>query len=207
MRQRLILRTSQSLRQSIRMTQAVKQAIGNRLLHLRLDLISQIVGVIYTPRMDCPECRHSLTLLEVIKGYSSDPSNLETTCPNCGKRFVARLMSGPVELTWYCPNQALYELKGQENLTPAQILKWNPSVYHSALTHFGSMANTFKEMGIDYPHKEQAAWHGKIHEFLGKLPDAIIAEVVSVKPGVITRLRKKFDIPAFRRQKLAEEMS
>lgn len=185
-----------------RLSHGLSQAIANRLIELRVNLVSQIAGVIYNPSMNCPACKYHLTMLEVLKGYTNDPLDLRTTCPKCATRFEAKLVSRGVELVLYCPSQALHELRGNEGMSQKDILEWNPSVYHSALIHFGTITNAFKQLGVEYQYLEVTDWHGKVQPFLGNLPDTTIAEVVGVSRKRIASLRKSLGIGPFRRSQV-----
>ena len=168
------------------------------------------MGVKYYPENSCPICHHHLKLTEILKGYSDDPKDLQTQCPRCKTRFEARLRSDAAQLRWYCPNQALYALQeggSREILKPEEIMQWNQSVYHSLLTHFGSVANAFKQLGITYTHGEVPNWHSRVKPFLGKLPDTVIAQIVGTSRNIINALRKSFGVPAFNRRVLAAKLT
>ena len=181
----------------------------NHIIGLRIDLAGSLAGVKYYPENSCPNCHYQLKLSEILKGYSEDPKDLRTTCPKCRTHFEAKLRSGAAQLRWYCPNQALYALQeggNREVLKPEEIEKWNHSVYHSLLTHFGSITNAFKKLGVNYTHGEVPNWHDRVRPFLGNLPDTMIAEIVGVGRSVINALRKSYGISAFNRRKLAESL-
>lgn len=192
------------------LTQSQKLAVTNYIIGLRIDLVGSLAGVKYYPENSCPTCHRVLKLSEILKGYNNDPKDLRTTCPKCKERFVAKLRSNTAELRWYCPNQALSALQeggSREMLKPEEILQWNDSVYHSLLTHFGSVTNAFKKLGITYTHGEVPNWHSRVRPFLGKLPDTVIAQIVGVNRNIINALRKSFSINAFNRRKLAEKLA
>jgi transposase-like protein len=208
----LSLGHSQVIRQTqtIRLTQSQRLAVTNYIIGLRIDLAGSLAGVKYYPENSCPTCHRVLKLSEILKGYSDDPKDLRTTCPKCKDRFVAKLRSDAAELRWYCPNQALSALQedgNREMMKPEEILRWNASVYHSLLTHFGSVTNAFKKLGVTYTHGEVPNWHSRVRPFLGKLPDTVIAETVGVSRNIINALRKSFGINAFNRGKLAEKLT
>jgi hypothetical protein len=195
-----------ALRHSLRLSQALRKLIAERLLTIRLELVSQIHGVVYTPDLSCPNCNHEVGLVDILKGYSADPTDLHTTCPICEKKFVAQIRSGPVELVWYCPMQTIEALRGFVRKSPVQILTANPSLYHSAVTHFGGVANAFREGDMEYEYEEKVLWHERVIPFLGKMTDAMIAEVVGVSAGTISRLRKKLGISRFNRSELVDSI-
>lgn len=189
------------LKQALRLTLGQRIEIANRLLAMRLSLISHLAGVNYEPLPKCPACKYHLTLLETLQGYNSDPTDLTTGCPKCKSRFVAQLRSGSAELQWYCPSQTQYALREFAHLPPEEILRLNPSLYHSAISHFGTVTAAFADDGITYAHKEETLWHSKVQPFLGKLPDAIIGEIVGVSSREITKLRRAFGIAGFKRSR------
>ncbi len=184
---------------AFRLSHSHSQAITNHLIQLRVNLVSQIAGVVYDPSMNCPTCKRHLTMLEVLKGYTNDPLDLRTTCPKCETRFEATLRSGGTELVWYCPDQALHALRGNHGMSQKEILEWSPAVYHSALIHFGTISNAFKQLEVEYKHEEVTDWHGKVQPFLGKMPDTTIAEVVGTSAKKIGSLRRSLGIDPFRR--------
>jgi len=75
------------------------------------------------------------------------------------------------------------------------------------MTHFGSLANAFKKMGVKYTKEEKTLWHVKVQPFLGRMPDKMIAEVVGVGPALISALRRSYRIPRFSKLELAKEIS
>lgn len=205
----LSLSPSLSLGQQLRQRLSTSQrfAIANHLSSLRLELISELAGAKYDPKMFCPACKHELTHQEILHGYNTDPMDLHTCCPKCKHSFIAKLVSGGLEILWYCPDQTLYALRDCFYLTPKQILGFNSSVYHSCMTHFGSLSNAFKKMGMKYTKEEKTLWHAKVQPFLGKMTDRMIAEVVGVTPALISALRRSYGIPRFSKMELADEIS
>lgn len=200
----LSLGTYQRHQVSQRLTLKQRIAIKEILLGLGIELAGALVGVKYNPKNSCPACQKELTLAEILKGYyQNNPTDLTTKCPYCRIRFEANLVSNYVRLRWYCPDQTLYALEGKENLSPKKILEWNPSVYHSAVTHFGSIKNAFLKNGInDYDHQEVLEWEKKVVPFLGKMPDTAIAEIVGVNRNKIADMRARYRISVFRKYQL-----
>lgn len=189
-------------KQAIRLSNKQKLEVKNKLLALKLNLISNLNGVIYTPGTLCPTCKYKLTLVEVLKGYSGDPTNLHTTCPKCKEKFIAKLHSGAAELIWYCPDQALHEIIGKQYMTPAEILKWKPAVYHSILSHFGNIKNAFKKIGVEYNHKPLPDWQMIVRPFLGLIPDAEISRILGIKIYLVRELRQAMGITKYCKKKL-----
>jgi hypothetical protein len=205
----LSLRSYQRLEVSQRLTLIQKLAVKEVLAGLGIELAGALVGVKYKPKNYCPSCNKDLTLAQILNGYApGEPENLQTRCPYCESKFVANLVSNYINLIWYCPDQTLYALEGKQNLTPAQILAWNPSVYHSAVTHFGSVRNAFFKKGFtNYKHKEILEWEKRVAPFLGRLPDTDIARIVGVCTKKISGMRKKLGVMAFSKRELAETLA
>ena len=168
-----------------------------QILSTRLSLILALRGVNYRPKGKCTGCGKMLTHEEILKGFRSDPLDYKTECPRCETRFVSQLShrseTGASEalLTFYCADQVLHEMKGLHNLEPKEIEKRNPSVFHSAIAHFGNLKNIFKELDVEYAKELQGDWKTKVEPFLGKLPDTIIARCIGVAPSTIGRWRRK----------------
>lgn len=162
---------SLSQRQEARQTQDIRQT---QALSLRLDLLRSVRGDHYMPRAECPRCEHRLKDLEIIKGFRTDPTDTTTKCPSCDNRFQPYLVCHPVtgmriEVAFYCPNQALAQLKGFEGMSPEEIEKSNTAAYRSALFHFGSLVNAFHRTGIKYTLEPVVPeWQRKV-AFLGTL--------------------------------------
>ncbi len=198
----------QELRQEQRLTQEQRQELRMAVLALRLDLIQEIHGRKYVIDANCPQCRRKLTPVEVISGFNQNPDDYTTRCPRCAHRFEAQLehTSGGISefLMLYCPTQTLAQLRGKEGLTPDDLIRDNPSAFHSAITHFGSISNAFKEAGVQYQHEGLLDWRIKVIPFLGHLPDKEIANCVGVSSFVIRTLRKKHHIARFDKRRALE---
>lgn len=191
------------------LSQRVEMSMDQRLearYTLRLALIESIHGRRYKPQAKCPKCSRKLTLLEILKGFSADPTDYDTTCTGCGTRFQAQLIhhspAGNIEMPFLCDEQSQWQLRGLEHLSPEEIMKKEPPAYHSALAHNGSLKRTFAKMGIEYGFTELADAKRKITPFLGKLPDTVIAEVSGLSVGVVRSLRKKLNIERYSKSEL-----
>jgi len=194
------------LAQKLEQRLVIKQA----LLMRRLDLTGAVHGGNYQPEAVCPQCDRSLTPFEIIKGFRSDPHDYTTCCTQCHYRFAPKLMwkdpVGSAELQFYCATQVLEQLLGLEKMTPDEIREKKPAVYHSVLVHHGNLRAAFQKISIQYQFENVTNWKEKIEDFLGKLPDTVIAKVVDVSVRSIRSLRKSLEIEPFsRRAILAEE--
>ena len=193
----------------LRMGMHLQQRLDLRLvqahiINLRLTLLQELRQVTYTPEGKCSRCARQLTLLEILEGFSDDPTDFLTVCTACGTRFNPKLKYkddlGGIELNFICPAQVLAGLRDLENAnlcSPAMIRVNNASLYHSALIHFGTLRNAFKKVGIKYNFKEVASWKPRIRRFLGHLPDGVLAKFAGVSRSTIWCLRKKLGIPPF----------
>ena len=196
-------------RQELAQVQEVRMLQEHK-LSLRLQLLQEIRGFRYEPAGVCPACARQLTPLEVITGFNNDPYDFTTLCTGCGQRFEAKLKyysaSGPAELPFYCSTQVLHRLGEFEALNPDDMKKEDPAIYHSVVVHYGTLRNAFKKIGISYSFDEVVDWKTKVTPFLGRLPDTVIAEIVSVSARMVGALRKKHGIHACTRESMLEEV-
>jgi len=188
-------------RQTMRMEQRQTMSL-DQILSQKLMLLQVLRLVRYSPEATCNSCDYGLNPMEIIKGFNQDPRDYTTKCPKCKARFTAKLITrlrhGSVELIFYCEVQALDQLKDLVNLSPEEIEKEEPAVYHSIRVHCGTLTNAFKKIGLSYPHEEKIDWKDKITCFLGQMPDTVIAECVGVSVYAIRKIRKKKKISSFR---------
>lgn len=179
--------------------------VETRLLELREELVEALRGERFTPHAIC-SCGHTLTSLEIIKGFNTDPTDYNTTCSVCGNRFRPNLTVssalGLASVLFYCPAQTLDQIKGKEHLAPEVWKSGDTSLYRSAIYHFGGMAQAFAQLGVEYPFEELPDWQQKIGDFLGTMPDTTIAECVGQPVSVIRKIRRELGIDRFRRSDL-----
>jgi hypothetical protein len=201
--QRLAPRLEQRLELKLRL----KLKIQARLLDLRLQLIGKVNDEKYSPHAVCPKCFRRLTPLEIIKGFNRDVNDFTTKCPKCKDRFeptiICKRKVGTTEVAFYCPSQTLNQLGGKENLPVADFKAEYPAIFHSVTVHFGSLAQAFKKIGINYRFEESVVkWQKKARQFLGLLPDSVIARIVRVKYSEVRKYRLSQNIPRFRVENL-----
>jgi hypothetical protein len=146
-----------------------------------------------------------------MQGFRSDPLDYTTECTFCRKRFDPKLVwrtgESYIEIPFYCPLQVLYQLKGLEELKPDEIQKRHPAIYHSVRVHHGNLRKAFEKVGIQYQYECVFNWQERVHDFIGKLPDNTIAEVVDLSVGAVRKLRKSLGIKPFSRRQLLDETS
>ncbi len=201
-----------SMRPALRQTLSLSQKfvmLQAHMLSLRLMLLQEVRGIRYSPSGDCPKCGRVLTPLEIIKGFNEDPHDFTTACTACGARFEPQMKSysdiGTLEMPFFCSCQTLDQLRSFGNINPDELQKTQPAIYHSAIIHHGTLRNAFKKIGIPYGFDEVTDWKRKVHSFLGRLPDTVIADVAGVSAKVIAQLRKKYNISRCTREKMFEE--
>ena len=186
----------------------LKQKIGLTLKQrftMRLKMVLAITDRQLNPLAVCCSCGHSLSLEEILKGFLPDPVNTTTQCPVCKYRFQPKLNCrdpyGAYSVSFYCASQTLHRLNPQRFYTPEEFQKTQPSLYHSALAHFGSLHGAFKQLGHNYPHDKQKKWREKARPFLGRYPDSLIAECVGVTTSAVGQYRRSRGIPSWSKNK------
>lgn len=200
---------SMSQCQELTQIQSAKM-IQSHTLSLRLQLLEDIRWFRYEPTGVCPNCSRKLTPLEIITGFNDDPHDFTTLCTGCGKRFKAKLKHysnlSDAELPFYCSTQALEQLKELKYFDPNVLQREHPAIYHSTIVHYGTLRNAFEKVDITYQFDEVVDWKTKVTSFLGRLPDKVIAEIVSVTPSTVSALRRKHGITRYTRESMLEEV-
>lgn len=205
--QRMSMRQTHALKQEQRLelAQRLEQnqlLVANRRHVVFQDLLFRIRGEHYQPTATCPKCSTVLQPAEIIKGFTTDPNDFTTECPHCKTRFETTMLSRQgavsVEFRFYCASQTLGRLRGKEGLTLEELKKGELlPIYQSAVYHFGSVTNAFKQLNLQYRFERLERWETKVHPFLGRLPDSEIASVVNVLPECITKMRREFKIKLY----------
>ena len=88
-------------------------------LEPRLELKHQLQLEIITtkPKAICPKCKHKLSRKEVADGFTNSFTDMRTTCPKCGTRFLADLLyefgkkvkkTTKQKVTFMCVDQLFY---------------------------------------------------------------------------------------------------
>lgn len=201
-------------KQQQELTQEMKQRLISYCFQLKLALIGELGGERYQPKAVCPKCGRELDAAEILRGFSDNVTDYTTACsnPRCPTRFRPLLVSlgdvSRIETPFYCPAQTLDQLRGKEGLKPEELAKKNSGVFNSALAHFGSLKAAFKKIGVNYPFEGIASdWEKKVEEFLGRLPDTVIANCARVRVVNVRELRNKLGIEPFSKAKAAEEIA
>ena len=194
-------------RQEMRLGMTMDQRMSI-LTEARMALVGAMNDERYDPHAVCPKCSRKLTLEDVLKGFTRDPEDVTTQCPNkrCKHRFQAALrnvsITGASEahLPFFCPTQTLARLPAIAAWEPERIKKEEPAVHHSALVHFGSITNAFQRARITYSFVEvvRRDWREKVRPFLGKLPDTEIAHAMRTSASTVRRKRLRHKVQPFR---------
>ncbi|MFH2063286.1 MAG: hypothetical protein ABIJ46_03985 [bacterium] len=200
----------QELRQEQRLTQKQKLKLAEVTAQLLLDLSEEFHGLKFEPTASCPQCGRKLKLLEILNGFRNDPTDVTTRCPSCARRFQPSLKNfgrfSSIEVSYFCPVQTLDRLESLAGLSVEEIRKTNPSVYYSALAHFGGLKQAFAKLGITYDKEKEIDWRKAVEPYLGKLPDPVIAEHAGVKTYQVGYLRRKLGLPAYSKRQALEEI-
>ncbi len=203
------IRQTQRLAQSLRLSQEQRIQLQGHSFTLRMDLVQELRGERYEPRATCLVCSRELTPMEIIHGFNQDPNDFTTCCSACGHRFEPMLVcfgdGMRIELPFYCDRQILAQLHGKETLHPEQFSREHPAIYRSAIVHHGGIRRAFEKVGIQYAFEEISDWKNKIHPFLGRLPDTIIAECVDVSVVTIRTIRRKLGVSRYTLRKALAE--
>lgn len=180
-----------------------RQEVVAALLMRRENLVVALRGENFRPTAQCPKCFHTLSSIEILKGFSLDPHDYDTTCPKCRHRFSPRFVTSnefsSASISFYCAIQTLDQLRNREVMSPEVWKEKDRAVYHSAIYHFGSLAAAYREIEIPYEHKETLDWRDKIRSFLGTMPDTEIASVIGVAVREIRKLRQSLGIERYLR--------
>lgn len=196
------------LQQAVALTQEQRLLIQTRMVQIRLDLHDAVYERRFEPKADCPQCGRQLTVIEILKGFTSDPADVTTLCPSCKHRFPAQLHAllshvSSMRVSFFCPSQTIARLRGFEHFNFEEIKRKDPSILYSALIHFGTLQNAFRQVGVDYAEDPKPqSWQERIESFLGQISDRDIAEIVGVRRSDIAVLRRRRNIHAFRRRDL-----
>ncbi len=192
---------SMSLSHSVRQRLSHEQRLSQTLA-VRLELINALQGDEYTTDAQCPACHRRMNSVEVLKGFTRDPTDFTTQCTNCKTRFAPKLSMrggyGKVEVAFYCDVQTLAQLPGHERLTPDEFRKQNAALFHSAIFHNGSLRAAFARINIQYEHTEVVDPMTKVKPFLGRMPDTEIARITGLKLRDIRYERRNDGIRAYR---------
>lgn len=201
----LTLRIEQ--RQVLSQEQRARQRLEQQ-LSFRIELLQtlrQDDQIYYNPEALCPACHHTLTIGEILAGFNNDPYDINTTCPNCGFKFIAKMaartFSGEITFPFYCPCQTLQVMRqrNMDFLRPKELLNEHREIYASAIFHFGNLGSAFKQIDIDYRFKEPAdkAWTNKAKPYFGLVPDTELAKIFAVSASTIGRVRRSLGYGAY----------
>lgn len=163
-----------------------------------LSLLLGIWNLLIRPTARCEHCSKSLTVTEIVSGYRSDDAeDCTTACPTCGARLYAITLDsfGVRRCALWSAPYALRRLSGMAKWRLDQIAG-HPSVYHSAIFHFGSLFHAFQCIGTEY-RRERLDLNAKGYVCLGKISDDDIAKIFGVRYGLIGEMRKKLHIPRY----------
>jgi hypothetical protein len=153
------------------------------------------------PKGDCPSCRRTLTIEEILRGFLDQVEDTTTACPACGTRFqpliVGRFGQGKLLVPFLCAKQTLGRLREIASNSFDYICSNHQQVVASARFHFGTVTKAYQQIGIDFIGEPALTWKDKVRPFLGQCSDALIAEVVNASPATVRRYRVSLGIETF----------
>ncbi len=201
----------QGLRQELSLEQRQEIINGYRTEDLAryTSVTKSLTGVEQKLAAICPHCEYQLKPFEIFRGFLADPVDTTTLCPRCKKRIEASTIIGGDSSKAYvfmCGEQTIHALREGDfvEVAPAKIKEMHPSLYYSAIFHFGSIENALRQINSRYAYRDEAdlAWHTKARPFLGKISDRDIAAVLNVPVRTIAELRKGLHVPAARGRRI-----
>lgn len=165
-----------------------------------LGFIGVVTGHTMLPSATCPKCSKVLSVAEIVIGFKNDLDDFTTVCPQCKHRFESTNLvdrrTGEEHAFW-CANQTLERLPGLEKLEPEEIKVQHPHIYFSAIFHFGSLLNAFRQKHIEY-RREKFDWTTKARLCLGKVSDRDISAIFGVTTALVSEMRRKLHIDRYR---------
>lgn len=191
-----------TVRQTVRLSAELRTKV-EQAMSLRLSLLADAWRDFrYEPRAICPACSHPLTLAQIEAGFSNSPTNHAVKCPMCSNPFYAELVSKTktghiVAGHYYCKQQTLHEIREHSDKSPTTFEAKMKDIYLSALRHFGNLKTAFRRIGVKYGFTEVPKWKEVAKDFVGKLPDTVIARELDVPVRLIRRYRNSLGIPKF----------
>lgn len=155
----------------------------------------------------CPMCGLEMNKSQRILSYTTDPTNIKTRCFRCRSFYQAYIQLGENRYVLYAKKHIIFRLRDLWSKTPEEICKIHPSFYHSCIYNYGNLTKAFQSAKIKYTFVENEEWKEKVIQFLGKLTDKVIADVVGVEPAIISKMRRaNGDIPKFVRSNASLEI-
>jgi len=147
-----------SQQQSQRLALGLKQSLS-----LKMQQKLHFGDFISTPKGRCPRCGLQLDEEQIKAGFSADPQELRTTCPNCRYKFLAHLIitrkneGGNVEEVIYlCKIQALEQLlhikQKRSRIGIAYLAKNDRQLFYNIIRHWGSYSLGLRALKIYGEH-------------------------------------------------------
>jgi len=166
-------------------------------LQLKLGLIAAIRGVRLLIVGECA-CLYNLDPVEVMAGFKKYPADKGVYCPHCARDVQPALSSETVPYPFIGPTLVLDRLMELKSLPFEELEKDHRAIFYSALVHFGTLYDAFKQRGIIRQYDPRPAnWQDRIAGYLGRLPDETIAQLVGEDPRAIAKLRRQRQKPTF----------
>ena len=150
------------------------QIIQKPEIKLELGLVTKIIAI-------CPDCNHRLSDKEVKDGFSNNPYDFETTCPECGRKFASIIVAFRKAEEYHfihkCliqTQQALIDFQNKYGrvISRSALERDNPGLYFNTIYHFGTL-----EKGLEKSGCKVGKWRGC------KLNDIVEENIESLSEG------------------------
>ena len=157
-----------------------------------------ILGILFPdeawkPAASCT-CGWDLSPWEVLQGFSDDPQDVTTECPDCGLRFKAVLTAkevGPQSRWFCCSGQLTHTLRSHKDLArlslPELIAK-QPDLVATARFHHLTMKAAFAAAGLDYRGEEEFPLAEKVRLLASEIPAPVIAAHLGIEEARVREL-------------------
>ena len=125
------------------------QIIQKQEIKLELGLVTKIIAI-------CPDCNHRLSDKEVKDGFSNNPYDFETTCPECGRKFESIIVASRKAEEYHFIHKCLiqtqkaledFEKEYGRVVSRSALEREDPGLYFNTIYHFGTLEKGLEKSG------------------------------------------------------------